>query len=126
MFTVCNCIGRYFRFIIVVDFIVTQAKLAARKARREQEVNRRAKEDAQQRILEEQSQLVVASQPKDTSDIVIPDVIVSQDTIEVTVSASIILVASVVYLFAPGAQLCPGIKWFVRRRCLSNLASLSS
>ena len=60
--------------------------MAARKARKEQEVNRRAKEEAQQKILEDQSKLAMSNKPKDIEDIVIPDVVVPSDIIEVTVS----------------------------------------
>ena len=49
-------------------------------------MNRRAKDETQQRILEEQSQLVLASKPKDAEDIEIPDIVVPKETIEVAVS----------------------------------------
>ena len=32
----------------------------------------------------------------------------------------------IIYRTSRGTQLCLGVKWFARRRCLSNLASLSS
>ena len=60
--------------------------MAARKARKEQEVNRRAKDEAQQKILEDQSKLAMSNKPKDVEDIVIPDVVAPSDIIEVTVS----------------------------------------
>lgn len=62
----------------------TMAKLAARKARKEQEVNRRAKEEAQQKILEEQSRLAASNKPKDMDEIVLPDIIVAKDSVEIT------------------------------------------
>lgn len=62
--------------------------MAARKARKEQEVNRRAKEEAQQKILEDQSKLAMSNIPKDLEDIVVPDVVVPSDIIEVTVSVA--------------------------------------
>ena len=69
-------------------FIYLKAKLAARKARKEQEVNRRAKEEAQQKILEEQSRLASSNKPKDMDDIVLPDIIVAKDGMEITVRFS--------------------------------------
>ena len=69
----------------LVVFVSLKAKLAARKARKEQEVNRRAKEEAQQQILEEQSRLASSNKPKDMDEIVLPDIVVPKDNMEITV-----------------------------------------
>ena len=48
-------------------------------------MNRRAKEEAQQKILEEQSRLAASNKPKDMDEIVLPDIIVAKDSVEITV-----------------------------------------
>ena len=56
-----------------------QAKLAARKNRRQQDQQRQAQEEAAQRILDEQAQLALQSKPADAVDhIVIPNIVAGQ------------------------------------------------
>ena len=44
-------------------------------------------------------------------------------SVEVTLPIIRYLVLNL-YTISRGTQRCPGVEWFVRRRCLSNLASL--
>ena len=59
-----------------------QAKLAARRVRRQQEARRQAEETAAQRILEEQNQAIAANRPIDVDHVIVPDVIVPRETSE--------------------------------------------
>ena len=60
----------------------TKAKLAARRARRQEEARRQAEGAAAQRILEEQSKAVAANKPMDAEHIAVPDVILPRETTE--------------------------------------------
>lgn len=59
-------------------FSLIQAKLAARRQRRQQEAKRKGQEEAAQKILEEQSHLAVNSKTTTAEHIVIPNVIAGQ------------------------------------------------
>lgn len=61
---------------------IFQAKLAARRARRQQEAKRKGQEVAAQQILEEQSKLAVNSKPTTAEHIVIPNVVAGQSAEE--------------------------------------------
>lgn len=60
-----------------IHFVI-QAKLAARRQRRQQEAKRKGQEEAAQRILEEQSQLATNSKVTTAEHIVIPNVVAGQ------------------------------------------------
>ena len=60
----------------------TKVKLAARRARRQEEARRQAEGAAAQRILEEQSKAVAANKPMDAEHIAVPDVIFPRETTE--------------------------------------------
>ena len=59
-----------------------QAKLSARRARRQEEARRQAEETAAQRILEEQSQAIAANKPVDADHVIVPEVILPRETSE--------------------------------------------
>jgi len=63
-------------------FSSLQAKLAARRARRQEEARRQAEETAAQRILEEQSQAIAANKPVDADHVIVPEVILPRETSE--------------------------------------------
>lgn len=69
-------------------FPTLQAKLAARRARRQEEARRQAEESAAQRILEEQSQAIAANRPMDADHVIVPDVIIPRETSEEEVGTS--------------------------------------
>lgn len=69
-------------------FSSLQAKLAARRARRQDEARRQAEEAAGQRILEEQSQAIAANKPMDADHVVVPEVIIPRETAEEEVRCS--------------------------------------
>ena len=63
-------------------FFISQAKLAARKARRNQDAKRQGQEEATQRILDEQAKLAVQSKPTGVEYINIPNVVAGQSAEE--------------------------------------------
>ena len=67
---------------IWLSFSSLQAKLAARRARRQEEARRQAEETAAQRILEEQSQAIAANKPVDADHVIVPEVILPRETSE--------------------------------------------
>lgn len=60
----------------------TKAKLAARRARRQEEARRQSEKSAGQRILEEQSQAIAANRPVDADHVLVPEVIIPRETEE--------------------------------------------
>ena len=71
----------YFALILFLTLIIclfSQAKLAARKARRNQDAKRQGQEEATQRILDEQAKLAVQSKPTGVEYINIPNVVAGQ------------------------------------------------
>lgn len=60
------------------SFFFTQAKLEARKNRRQQEAKRQGGEEAAQRILDEHSRLALQSKPTGVEYINIPNVVAGQ------------------------------------------------
>ena len=59
-----------------------KTKLAARRARRQEEARRQTETAAAQRILEEQSKAVAANKPTDAEHVAIPEVIIPRETTE--------------------------------------------
>ena len=69
-------------FLSLITFFISQAKLAARKARRNQDAKRQGQEEATQRILDEQAKLAVQSKPTGVEYINIPNVVAGQSAEE--------------------------------------------
>ena len=72
----------------MIYFNLLQAKLAARRARRQEEARRQSEKSAGQRILEEQSQAIAANRPVDADHVLVPEVIIPRETEEEVVGIS--------------------------------------